>query len=79
LSFLHKLKKVLLHRAGLKLGQELLFPIFALFGLAGITSSGQRSLAFCGAMQPNPAVERDSQKLRFWFPTLRSGRPSLLR
>lgn len=26
----------------------------------------------------NPAVERDGRKLRLWFPTLRSGRPSLL-
>jgi hypothetical protein len=25
------------------------------------------------------AVERDGHKLRLWFPTLRSGRPSLLR
>lgn len=29
--------------------------------------------------RPNPAVERDGHKLRLWFPTLRSGRPSLLR
>jgi hypothetical protein len=30
-------------------------------------------------MAPNPAVERDGQKLLFWFPPLRLGRPSLLR
>ena len=29
--------------------------------------------------RPNPAVERDGHKLRLWFPTLRSGRPTLLR
>lgn len=28
---------------------------------------------------PNPAVERDSHKLRLWFPPLRSDRPSLPR
>jgi hypothetical protein len=27
----------------------------------------------------NPAVEVDGHKLRLWFPTLRSGRPSLPR
>lgn len=31
------------------------------------------------AQIPNMAVERDSQKLRFWFPPLRSGCPSHLR
>ena len=31
------------------------------------------------AKSPNPAVERDGHKLRLWFPTLRYGRPSLLR
>ena len=29
--------------------------------------------------QSNLAVEWDGHKLRLWFPTLRSGRPSLLR
>jgi hypothetical protein len=28
---------------------------------------------------PNMAVERDGHELHLWFPTLRSGRPSLLR
>jgi hypothetical protein len=30
-------------------------------------------------MRPNPEVQRDGHKLRLWFSTLRSGRPSLLR
>ncbi len=31
------------------------------------------------AASSNPVVERDGHKLRLWFPTLRSGHPSLLR
>ena len=52
--------------------------------------NGQMVLSIHGAVkilssllpnQPssNMAVEVDGHKLRLWFPTLRSGRPSLLR
>ncbi len=46
----------------------------------GCVFRGVGRLGRCATVKAaNMAVERDGQKLRFWFPTLRSGRPSLLR